>query len=106
MRPDRPGKAVDADEVDEGQHRLADEPERQGPPDRDLEGERQGRVRGDPGAEPGHVPVGADDHEQVEQKRNGDKACGFDEAKAAGAANQRHDRADRDLSRRPRTDVA
>ena len=92
VRPQRPREPVDADEADQRQHRLADEPQGQRAPDRDLTGKRQARAR-DRRADLGHVPVGADGQEEVEQKRDRDQAHGLDEPKPAKAADEGHDRA-------------
>ncbi len=72
--PQRPRAPVEADDDDQGQHRLADEPERQRAPDRHLNRKRQRRMQGDGCAEFGHVPVGADDDEEVEEEGDGDQA--------------------------------
>ena len=92
MRTRRSRQSVDADQADQSQDRLANEPQRQRAPDRDLSAKRQVGVRGDGGAELGHVPVGADREQQVEQERDRDQAQRLDEPKAAKAADQRQDR--------------
>ena len=47
---------------------------------------------GDEAADLGHVPVGLDGHEEVEQEGNNDQAHRLDQPKTAGAADQAHDR--------------
>ena len=65
---------------------------RQRASDRDLRWKGQIGVRGHGGAELGHVPVGADRKQEVEQERDRDQAQRLDEPKPAKAADERQDR--------------
>ena len=92
VRAHRARQQVDADQVDQNEDRLADEPKRQRASDGDLRWKGQIGVRGHGGAEFGHVPVGADREQQVEQERDRDQAHRLDEPKSAKAADERQDR--------------
>ena len=92
MRARRPRQPVDADQADQNQDRLADEPQDQRASDRDLGDERQVGVRGHGGAEFGHMPVGANRQQQVEQEGDRDQAQRLDQPQAAKAADERQDR--------------
>ena len=93
VRPRRSREPIDAGEVDQRQHRLADEPQCQRAPDCDLRGKRQAGMSGHQGADLGHVPVGADGQEEVEQKGDRNQAQRLDEPKPAKACDEGHDRA-------------
>ncbi len=98
QREDRVGtertrEPVDADQADQRQHGSAEKPERQRAPDGGLHRKRPGGVRGDEAADLGHVPVGVQNQEDIEEERHGEEADRLHETERAIAAGQRHRRA-------------
>ena len=93
MRARRAWNPVNADQADQNQDRLADEPKRQRASDDDLRWKGQTGVRRHGGAELGHVPVGANRKQEVEQERDRDEAQRLDDPQSPKAADEGQDRA-------------
>ena len=93
VRTERTREPVDADQADQRQHGRAEKPERQRAPDGGLHRKRPGSVRGDEAAYLGHVPVGVQDQEDIEEERQREEADRLHGTRRPIAAGQGHRRA-------------
>ena len=80
-------RTTDADQRQQLQHDLAEGEQHEGAADKDLGRERREREHG--AAEFSHVPIGAEQDDQLEEERHGDQAERLDQPQRTRAAEQR-----------------